>query len=199
MAGSKMSVEEAVELLHLEVGVTESEIAEARELLLSQADPVYLVFGNCDVGENGYENGIMGLAKDLVSDDESVISDIMRAYDEADPLRRYYLRYCAVDGADDELGSRLLEGFGVSREQYEYDMLCWDVRFYGDGSDVDFLFNDEDGHYYPDPKRIEFNNSPRGKLLAKARKRILEQGLDYGLQTMEFIESIVEAIKQEEE
>lgn len=46
MAGSKMSVEEAIELLHLEVDVTESEIAEARELLLSQADPVYLVFGN---------------------------------------------------------------------------------------------------------------------------------------------------------
>ena len=141
-----MGVEEAIELLHLEVDVTESEIAERRAVAISGRS-VYLVFGNCDVEENGCENGIMDPAKDLVSDDESVISDIARAYDKADPLRRYFLRYCTVDGADDELSSRLLK-VRVSREQYEYGILCWDIRFYGDGSEVDFLFNDEDGQYY---------------------------------------------------
>ena len=195
----KMTLETAIELLLLEADVGEGEISEARGLVLSQDDPVEIVFSNCDIGENGYENEMMRLAKELVVDDEVVIESIAKAYANSRVEQRLYIEYCIAGEEIGGLGKKILDILGVDIDQYEFDIDCWNAVFYGGPDDTEeFFYSEEDGHFHPVPDIEEVRARREASYHHRALKRIFADGLDPTLQTKDYIDKIIAQIQAED-
>ena len=112
--------EDGMEYFGLDDDEIESALRLAEETILSREDPIEFVFLNCDIGENGYENRIMGIATELVSDDPEVIDAIKRAYRSVeDENQQFYLQY-VIERAG-KTGMKILSELEVDMEQF-YEM-----------------------------------------------------------------------------
>ena len=113
-------VEDGVEYFGLDDDEIESALMLAEETILSQEDPIEFVFRNCD-SESGYENRIMGLATELVSDDPKVIDAIKRAYRSVEDENQQFQIQYVIERAGDS-GLKILSELEVDMELfYEWD------------------------------------------------------------------------------
>jgi len=93
----------------------------SEDTIMSQENPIEFVFRNCDIGENGYENRIMGLATELVSDDPEVIDAIKRAYRSVEDENQQFQIQYVIERAGDS-GLKILSELEVDMELfYEWD------------------------------------------------------------------------------
>lgn len=107
------------------LGLGDDEIERALRLaedtIMSQENPIEFVFRNCDIGENGYENRIMGIATELVSENPEVINAIKRAYRSIDNQDQQFQIQYVIERAG-ESGLKILSELEVDMELfYEWD------------------------------------------------------------------------------
>ena len=112
--------EDGVEYPGLDDDEIEKTMKMAEETFLSQNDHIFFIFEKCNIGEDGYENRIMGLATELVSDDPEVIDAIKRAYRSIeDEAQQFYLQY-VIERAG-KTGMKILSELEVDMEKF-YEM-----------------------------------------------------------------------------
>ncbi len=108
----------------------------AKDTILAQENAISLIFENCEIGESGYETGMMQLASEVVSDDADVVQQIIHSYhsitgddDEVVEERKFWYHYVIERTGD--IGWKILFDLGVDMEEFYHRDGEWAAVYNG--------------------------------------------------------------------
>jgi len=110
-------------------------VQTAMETILSQDNAIAIIFDNCEMGESGYETDLMMLATSVVSDDDDVVEQIMRSYqnilgdDNYAEERKFCLQY--VIEKSGIIGWKILFNLEVDMDEFYTKEAEWAAIYNG--------------------------------------------------------------------